>query len=117
MNSTGLNLQKPIHDRYLTLSRLDPKPIVFYDEEYTMWFCAWDGKIIPAQLGLIIIYKEIYNSWPTNEMIAHATQQFNLSYYDYGYIFRKVIYKHQLMKYSYFDVLMWFEKFIRGITN
>lgn len=118
-------------------SKLDPRPVFWYNDQFQEWFVVWNGIQMIADHALLIAGTNFWNIFPTQEMIRQIEEKFRKLYYAnafntdswHGMIQQKID-SNQTM-YNYYrwvlqnhisthlkdqnppDVLQWFDKYLQ----
>jgi len=118
-------------EKYKQWSLLDPKPIVFYNENIQEWYVYWNGVFMLYDAALLVAGVTLLHSPPSKEMVAICNHKFkmmlnsgifgpisNVAWYDiandgvisyYNKALRTHIH-HNLARYPKIEVFKWFMK-------
>ena len=67
-----------IFEKYKQWSLLDPKPIVFYNEDIDEWFVYWNGVFMIYDAALVLAGRFLLRSPPSKETVDNINKKFSL---------------------------------------
>ena len=120
-------------DRYKTLSLIDIKPIIFYDQDSQKWLCYWFGLLITAEMAMIYCafifwnnpcgsdvktrvlagFKEILQS-PLAEYVDPEFHKHDPWFYTKHYLAPRIEQCKVLTSYTNEEVYTWFVDMLTG---
>lgn len=114
-------------------SKLDPRPILWYNEKFQEWLVSWNGIQMTSEHALMIAGALLLNAPPSPEMKWCANDKFRKLYYSNAFnteawdciikdridIYQYYFYKlnrhitENLTNFTPSDVFSWFDKFFK----
>lgn len=67
--------------KYVEWSKLDPLPVLWYNEEYQEWFAVWNEIEMIAEHAWLLCGFYFWGYAPTPEMKQQASQKFTKLYF------------------------------------
>ena len=117
-------------------SKLDPKPVLYFDEKSDSWLAVWDGVFMTGEHALMLTANTLWGNANSKQMTAVAdykmSQLFHLGVFNdvipkgnswsgmieqgvstyYNRVLPKHIKKH-FLHLTHYEAWLWFEKMLR----